>query len=81
MHRTTREIRYGPSDAGCLLTSITLPTFLRGVNATTCLKKLNAESPTSVWGNNVTEVDLGQLMIETKKIPNKIAPRMRYIIR
>jgi hypothetical protein len=45
------------------------------------LKKLNAESPSSVWGNNVTGVDLGQLMMETRKIPIKIAPRMRYIIR
>ena len=47
----------------------------------TSLKKLNAESPASVCGNNVTEVDLGQLMMETKKIPTKIEPRIRYIIK
>jgi len=48
---------------------------------TTFLKKSNAASPASVWGNSVTGVVLGQLTMETTIIPINIAPRIRYIIR
>ena len=74
-------IRYEYPAVGCLLTLITFATFFRRLNTTISLKKLNAESPASVCRNNVTGVDLGQLMMETRKIPIKIAPRTRYIIR
>jgi hypothetical protein len=54
--------------------------FLMGWNATTFLKNSNLASPTRVCGKNVTDVSLGQDIIETRPIPSIIAPRTLYVI-
>lgn len=57
------------------------PMSLRGRQVTTCLKKSKASSPASVWGKAVTEVGRGQEMMEVRKMPMRMAPLTRYIIR
>jgi hypothetical protein len=63
------------------LTSRALAILLSGWKATTCLKKLKAASPVGVCGKYVTGVGRGHDMMDVRKIPIKIAPRTRYIIR
>ena len=41
------------------------------------MKKSNAASPASVWGNAVTGVVRGHEMIEVRKMPMRIAPLTR----
>jgi hypothetical protein len=49
-----------------------------GWKATICLKKSNAELPSSVYGKAVTAVPRGQEMAEVRKIPMRIEPLTRY---
>ena len=57
-----------------------LPILSRGWKVTIFLKKLNFWSPRPSWGKYVTEVGRGQEMMDTKRMPRRIAPRTRYII-
>ena len=52
-----------------------------GWNVTTFLKKSNAALPVSVCGKAVKGVPRGQEIIEVRKIPIRIAPLTRYIMR
>ena len=54
---------------------------LMGWNATTFSKKANAAFPSSVCGNVVKGVPRGQEMMDVRKMPIRIAPLTRYIMR
>lgn len=57
------------------------PVCFREWNDTTFLKKLNKSSPFCVCGKYVTDVLRGHEMIATKKMPSRMAPRIRYSIK